>query len=153
MFLSISLATCLLADQAAAQAVFAHIIVGNTDSYTVAEWESNIRLAASKGIDAFVLNMAPPLDGTTGTQTANAFEAAASVALNFKLFFSFDYEGSGQPWSTEDVIFLLEQYGTNEYYYKVHHPLLAFTPTVWLTCSRLTTSLSSSPSKAPATPT
>ena len=133
--------------------MFAHMIVGNTNSYTVADWESNIRLAASKGIDAFVLNIAPPLDGTTGTQTANDFGAAANVASNFKLFFSFDYEGSGQPWSTEDVLSLLEQYGRDEYHYKVHITMSSFILIVPLTYFRSTTNLSSPPSKVPATPT
>ena len=116
------------------------MIVGSTNSYTVADWESNIRLAASKGIDAFLLNIAPPLAGTSGTQTANAFETAANVASNFEIFFSFDYDGSGQPWSTEDGISLLEQCGTNGYHDKVHTTLHSFTPTRSLTRSRSTTS-------------
>ncbi|KAK5164026.1 Glucan endo-1,3-alpha-glucosidase agn1 [Saxophila tyrrhenica] len=108
----------LCAQQIAAQAVFAHVIVGNTAAYTLETWKSDIKLAASKGIDAFVLNIAPPLEGTVLEQSALAFEAANSLANGFKLFFSFDYLGSGIPWATEDIVALLHRYCRNRAHYR-----------------------------------
>ncbi|KAK3723929.1 Glucan endo-1,3-alpha-glucosidase agn1 [Vermiconidia calcicola] len=101
-----------------AQSVFAHVIVGNNDAYTVADWQSDISLAASKGIDAFVLNIATPLSGTAGSQSAFAFEAAKNLGASFKLFFSFDYEGGEGPWSTNDILTLLRQYGHDGSYFQ-----------------------------------
>lgn len=60
----------LLPALTAAQHVFAHVIVGNTAAagYTNATWESDIRLAASYGIDGFVLNVGTPYAGASATQ-------------------------------------------------------------------------------------
>ncbi|CDO69094.1 Glycoside Hydrolase Family 71 protein [Trametes cinnabarina] len=107
-------------------AVFAHVIVGNTYNYTVSNWSkghpytsracisptksfTDISLAASKGIDAFALNVGA--DSWEPSQVANAYAAAglynanrpqpdavgangtnnSAAALNpFKLFLSFD---------------------------------------------------------------
>lgn len=101
---------------AQAQAVFAHVIVGNNAAYQVSDWQADIRLASSKGIDAFALNIAPPLAGNTLTQVGLAFQAAAST--HFKLFFSFDYLGSGVPWASNDIVTLLQQYAGSTNYYK-----------------------------------
>lgn len=49
---------------------------------------SDIRLAASKGIDAFALNIG--VDSWQPQQVANAYAAAQSVSSSFKLFISFD---------------------------------------------------------------
>ena len=103
---------------ALAQSVFAHVIVGNNGAYTVSNWESDIKLASSKGIDAFALNIAPPLEGTVSAQSALAFQAAENVGNGFKLFFSFDYLGSGTPWATDDIVSLLNQYGGKGAYFK-----------------------------------
>ncbi|KAI0674056.1 glycoside hydrolase family 71 protein [Trametes maxima] len=88
-------------------AVFAHVIVGNTYNYTVTNWVQDIALAASKGIDAFALNVGT--DSWEPSQIANAYAAAgqyngnlltanepscngtnSSAAAPFKLFLSFD---------------------------------------------------------------
>jgi hypothetical protein len=116
------------------------IQVGNNGAYTADDWSSDIQLAASKGIDAFALNIAPPLQGTTASQVVNcyyprawamaklfiwfyeqdlAFQAAEADGGSFKLFFSFDYLGGGQPWSTADILSLLEQYGSSAAHFKV----------------------------------
>lgn len=42
--------------------------VGNTASYDINKWKSDITLAKSYGIDAFVLNIAMPFEGSTATQ-------------------------------------------------------------------------------------
>ena len=120
MLLFFILATVLAAGAklVMAQSVFAHVIVGNNDAYTVADWQSDISLAASKGIDAFVLNIATPLSGTAGSQSAFAFEAAKNLGASFKLFFSFDYEGGEGPWSTNDILTLLRQYGHDGSYFQ-----------------------------------
>lgn len=87
--------------------VFAHHIVGNTFNYNVDSWAAgelsglrvltqytfnalftDIKLASSKGIDAFALNVGS--DSWEPSQVANAFAAARKLATPFKLFFSFD---------------------------------------------------------------
>jgi glucan endo-1,3-alpha-glucosidase len=75
---------------AAQQNVFAHVVMGNTAAHTVDTWSRDIKLAADKGIDAFVLNIAYP-DSNIPQQVSNAFEAAEKRGSDFKLFFSFDY--------------------------------------------------------------
>lgn len=42
--------------------------VGNNANYAVSDWQNDISLAASKGIDAFALNIATPLAGSTASQ-------------------------------------------------------------------------------------
>lgn len=101
-----------------AQSVFAHFILGNAGSYTETQWQSDIKLAKAAGIDAFVLNIAPPLAGTTSIQVANAFKAANDLGSDFKLFFSFDYLGGGEPWAAYDVITLLKTYAPNTAHFK-----------------------------------
>jgi hypothetical protein len=51
--------------------VVAHMMVGNTYSYSVDTWASDIKLASANGIDGFALNIgsAAPF---TDTQVANA---------------------------------------------------------------------------------
>lgn len=71
--------------------VAAHFMVGNVYSYTVDDWSKDMTLAASKGIDAFALNI-----GHEAWQFQRAQDAyTAATALNdrgthFKLFPSFD---------------------------------------------------------------
>ncbi|KAH8602718.1 putative glucan endo-1,3-alpha-glucosidase agn1 [Bisporella sp. PMI_857] len=110
-----------------AKAVFAHIVVGNTASHTVDLWTTDISLAKSFGIDAFVLNIAYP-DGNIPIQVANAF--AAAEAADYKLWFAFDYLGGGQPWpATGDlsVAGYLNKYKDSSAYYKVDGAPLAST--------------------------
>ncbi|KDQ23206.1 glycoside hydrolase family 71 protein [Pleurotus ostreatus PC15] len=71
----------------AAKVVVAHLMVANTFHYTPADWEQDISLAASSGLDAFALNIG------YGEWYPNSVEAAYTAALNypnFKLFISFD---------------------------------------------------------------
>nr|AUS76866.1 glycosyl hydrolase [Leptoxyphium fumago] len=119
------LAACvlgLLPALTTAQSVFAHVIVGNTGAYDIDQWKSDIELAASYGIDGFVLNIAPPFSGSTATQMSYAFQAANDLTseLGFKMFFSFDYLGGGSPWSESDVITILKAYGPNGAHFQVN---------------------------------
>ncbi len=114
------LVACLLAAagqvRANVKAVFAHFMVGNTGSYSVADWQNDISTAAAAHIDGFALNMAVG-EATNGASLANAFTAANNLGSGFKLFFSFDYAGNGL-WNKADVISLLNQYISNPAYYR-----------------------------------
>ena len=128
-------ATALLPVAVTAKSVVAHVIVsklnqlpkthfnnqqvGNTASYTTDTWKNDISLAQAAGIDGFVLNIAPPLNGVTSTQVSNAFTAVKNSQGGFKLLFSFDYLGGGQPWHASDVVNLLQTYGPNDAHMKV----------------------------------
>ncbi len=98
------------------KAVFAHFMVGNTGSYTVADWQDDMTTAQAAHIDGFVLNMARG-EATNGASLANAFTAAGNLGSTFKLLFSFDYAGNGL-WAKTDVIALINQYSSNAAYYK-----------------------------------
>ncbi|GFF25735.1 glucan endo-1,3-alpha-glucosidase agn1 [Aspergillus udagawae] len=97
-----------------AKAVFAHFMVTNSQNYTAADWESDMKLAKDAHIDAFAMNMAWK-DSTNDPSLEMAFNAANSVG--FKLFFSFDYAGNG-PWSQDTVIHMIQQYGSNGAYFQ-----------------------------------
>ncbi|KAH8689532.1 putative glucan endo-1,3-alpha-glucosidase agn1 precursor [Talaromyces proteolyticus] len=77
--------------------VFAHVVVGDTASHNQSTWENDIKLASAAAIDAFALNGGYP-DSNIPIQVANAFAACEALDNGFKLFFSFDYLGGGQPW-------------------------------------------------------
>jgi glucan endo-1,3-alpha-glucosidase len=68
--------------------VIAHFMVGNTYPYTVSNWASDIALASSKGLDAFVLNLGS--DDWQPARIADAFAAAKNAGPKFKIGFSFD---------------------------------------------------------------
>ncbi|KAB8342915.1 hypothetical protein FH972_022512 [Carpinus fangiana] len=72
--------------------VFAHLIIGNTASYTQDDALNDIKTAHDAGIDGFALNIAIQ-DGYTGTSLDNYYAAAEQVP-GFKLFISFDYAAS-----------------------------------------------------------
>jgi hypothetical protein len=104
---------------ASAKSVFAHVVVGNAAVHTEDTWTNDITLAQNAGIDAFALNLASG-DGNIPPQVANAFEAAEKAGSTFKLFFSFDYLGGGQPWpATGDssVASYLNQYKSSLAYF------------------------------------
>ncbi|WVW79367.1 hypothetical protein I302_101335 [Kwoniella bestiolae CBS 10118] len=95
--------------------VFAHFMVGFVNSYTQEDWNRDVALAVSKGIDGFALNC----DGqdTNAQQLQFAFTAASSS--NFKLFISpdfvhYSYEDPGpvsellKPWVTQASYFQFE---------------------------------------------
>jgi glucan endo-1,3-alpha-glucosidase len=63
-------------------------MVGNTYTYTKADWTTQINAAKAAGIDGFALNMGS--DSWQPARVADAY-AAAVAAGNFKMFFSFDF--------------------------------------------------------------
>lgn len=68
--------------------VYAHFMVGNSFSATVASWTTNIQLAQASGIDGFALNAGN--NDWQPTQVANAYQAASNLDSGFKLFLSLD---------------------------------------------------------------
>lgn len=111
----ILLCAILAACNVQAKAVFAHFMVGNTESFGVSDWATNIRLAQAAHIDAFALNIAHGW-GHNDDQIKNAFDAAASTG--FKLFFSFDYAGGKTGWPLDDVRSLIRKYGKHAAHYQ-----------------------------------
>jgi hypothetical protein len=98
--------------------------VGNTGSYSVADWQDDITKAAAAHIDGFALNMAVG-EATNGASLANAFTAANNLGSAFKLFFSFDYAGNGL-WDKTQVISLINTYASNAvYYHRGSQPLVS----------------------------
>ncbi|KAL0939950.1 Mutanase Pc12g07500-like protein 1 [Colletotrichum truncatum] len=114
MKLSNVLAALLAPSQAAATAVFAHFMVGNTPDFTVSDWTSNMNLAKDAHIDAFALNMAYDWHGNEKALEL-AFQAGAQSG--FQLFFSFDYAGNG-PWPQGVVQSYIQKYGKHSAYFQ-----------------------------------
>ncbi|KAH6842747.1 mutanase [Chaetomium sp. MPI-CAGE-AT-0009] len=98
----------------AARAVFAHFMVGNTASFEVSDWISNMNLAKDAHIDAFALNIAYAWPQNNQALDM-AFQAATSTG--FRLFFSFDYAGNG-PWPANEVMDLIRKYGSHSAYFQ-----------------------------------
>ncbi|KAJ3805324.1 glycoside hydrolase [Lentinula aff. lateritia] len=63
-------------------------MVGNTFPYTSQDWLNDIKLAHSSGIDGFALNMGS--DDWQPARVADAYAAAQTSSLNFKMFLSLD---------------------------------------------------------------
>ncbi|CZT16887.1 related to mutanase [Ramularia collo-cygni] len=122
-FIQLCQLAAVLPTLTSAQNVFAHVVMGVTGGYTVDKWISDIQLAQNHGIEAFALNIAPPFEGTTATQVSNAFTAANDLAgqlsSDFKLFFSFDYLGGGIPWTSGEIVNVLNDYGKNGAHFQV----------------------------------
>ena len=59
------------------------------------------------------------------TSMSNAFTAANDLKSEFKMFFSFDYLGAGQPWQASDVVNILKAYGPNYAHMKFQGKLLS----------------------------
>ncbi|KAL4959282.1 glycoside hydrolase family 71 protein [Aspergillus stella-maris] len=97
-----------------AKAVFAHFMIGNTENYTSTDWTNDITLAKASSIDAFALNA-----GFGAKYNARSFRAAFdhAAALDFKVFFSLDYSGSGR-WPKDQVIDLLSNFTDHEAYFR-----------------------------------
>lgn len=66
--------------------VFAHFMVGIVSTYAAQDWEFDMQLAKSYGIDGFALNIGK--DPYTDAQLALAYQAAKDTG--FKVFISFD---------------------------------------------------------------
>ena len=71
---------------APSKVVVAHLMVGNTYSYSTSTWLSNIQAAMAGGIDGFALNVG--IDGWQPQRVADAYAAASGTS--FKLFLSLD---------------------------------------------------------------
>ena len=104
----------LWACQVHGKAVFAHFMVSNSENYTQSDWANDFTLALDAHIDAFAMNMASG-DPVNSAALPDAFTVAD--ALGFRLFFSFDYAGNG-PWPEDQVLDLLQTYGSNPAYYR-----------------------------------
>lgn len=99
---------------AEAKAVFAHFMVGNVAAFSQGDWEADIALAQTSGIDGFALNIAAG-DTSNAASLEKAFNAAD--AKGFKLFFSFDYAAWG-AWDAGNVINLINNYKGRGSYWK-----------------------------------
>jgi len=96
--------------------------VGNSKTYTQADWEEDIQLAKDAHIDAFALNVANELPELTNSLNI-AFSVAASKG--FKLFFSYDYAGLG-AFSKGAVVKLCDDFCSKPAYYRFNNkPLLS----------------------------
>ncbi|PQE12788.1 alpha-13-glucanase mutanase protein [Rutstroemia sp. NJR-2017a BBW] len=93
------------------KSVFAHFMVGNAYTWTVAQWERDMAIASNAHIDAFALNIASN-DRNLASSISHAFEAASNSG--FKLFFSFDYANN---WLKSDVLKYINQYSGNVAYF------------------------------------
>ncbi|KAL8293288.1 hypothetical protein RQP46_000982 [Phenoliferia psychrophenolica] len=80
---------------------FAHVVFGDWQSYTSADWIADITLAKDSGLDAFALNVGG--DATDSTQLAIAYAAASSVG-GFKLFISLDMTYTATFGSTANIL-------------------------------------------------
>ncbi|KAK4703806.1 glucan endo-1,3-alpha-glucosidase, partial [Phenoliferia sp. Uapishka_3] len=66
--------------------VFAHVVMGDWQSYTAADWQADITLAKAANIDAFALNCGH--DSSDPTQLGYAYSAAEAIG-GFKVFVSY----------------------------------------------------------------
>jgi hypothetical protein len=126
----------LAAGYAQAKAVFAHFMVrllqsrpitvrhpskasysqvSNAVNYTRDDWVSDVQLAKAVDITAFALNVAH--DENWNNQVIYDLVFGVARDKGFKLFFSFDYAGSG-PWPAADVTTLLNKYGGDSAHYR-----------------------------------
>ncbi|KAH9230227.1 glycoside hydrolase family 18 protein [Colletotrichum gloeosporioides 23] len=104
------LAALLAVSGVESKSVFAHFMVGNTETFDITKWRDNIALAQQAHIDAFALNIAHGWK-YNDEQIANAFAAAS--AKGFQLFFSFDYAGGDVPWPMAEVKALIQKYSSS----------------------------------------
>lgn len=99
--------------------VFAHLIIGNTYSYTQQDFSDNIQAASDAGIDGFALDIATPAIAAHTNQSLDyVYAAAESFSKPFKLFLSFDY-GAVPDWDPSLVIEYINTYKTSsaQFYY------------------------------------
>ena len=100
---------CLFSN-ASCQAVFAHVVAGNSGSYSSQDWLNDITLAKSSGFDGFVMNIAP---NTYNLGPMLDLTYAAAQQVGFKIFLSFDYVGGTTPWPADQVSSLISNYANN----------------------------------------
>lgn len=85
--------------------VFAHFMIGICSTYQQSDYEADMTLAKSKGIDGFALNIG--VDPYTQAQLDLAYAAAAAVI--FEVFISFDFNWY-QVGETSGVATMLSRY-------------------------------------------
>jgi Glycosyl hydrolase family 71 len=97
------------------QAVFAHIVAGNSGSYSSQDWLNDINLAKSAGFDGFIMDIAP--DTYNLQPMLDLTYAAAEQVSDFKIWLSFDYTGGfntdGTPWHADQVSSLISDYSSS----------------------------------------
>ncbi|KAF9031405.1 hypothetical protein BDZ89DRAFT_1158945 [Hymenopellis radicata] len=102
--------TQLVARASSPKAVVSHYMVGNAYPYRVEDWMQDIKLASSKQINGFALNLGP--DDWQFARITDAFTAADKFNRKshqpFKLFFSFDM--TVVPCSNAEDASLLRKY-------------------------------------------
>ncbi|TFK34633.1 glycoside hydrolase [Crucibulum laeve] len=116
----------IIAQDAPSNLVVAHFMVGNTYPYTVDDWTQDFQLAASKGIDAFALNIGR--DPWEPDRIADAFKAMAMIMAqpnspllptpSFRLFLSFDMSSlpCGSPSDADTIRSLIRAYAVHPAY-------------------------------------
>ncbi|KZF26917.1 glycoside hydrolase family 71 protein [Xylona heveae TC161] len=95
------------------KAVFAHMIMGNSD---LNDWLDDIQKAKDAHIDAFAMNIGVGSDQNLPSLQA-AYQAANQIG-GFGLFISFDYMANG-AWDAGDVVNLLNTFKDEPSQFKV----------------------------------
>ncbi|GAA5848711.1 hypothetical protein JCM8547_004603 [Rhodosporidiobolus lusitaniae] len=114
--LALAASNAAAASNSSSRAVFAHVMFGEVQSYTIADHQEDMELAASVGIDAFAINTGH--DTFDAQHVANVFQAAKNA--NFKLFFSFDLLHYNVANASEWILYdYLEPYALTDEYYKI----------------------------------
>ncbi|KZV63482.1 glycoside hydrolase family 71 protein [Peniophora sp. CONT] len=94
-------------------------MVGNSYTYRLADWMTELTLIEEAGFDAVALNLGP--DCWQKTSADLAYKAAAALGTKVKLFWSFDM--STFPQGGDDdaakIASYINEYATNEYTYTV----------------------------------
>lgn len=81
------LGTPAIPSSSSTKVLYAHMMVGNTYTYTAADWDAEMSLAQTGGVDGFALNMGR--DAWEPARIGDAYTVAAGKG-GFKLFLSFD---------------------------------------------------------------
>jgi hypothetical protein len=105
----------ILVRDVSSQAVFAHIVAGNSGSYSSQDWLNDINLAKLTGFDGFIMNIAP--DTYNLQPMLDLIYAAAEQVGDFRIWLSFDYTGGfntdGTPWHADQVSSLISNYSSS----------------------------------------
>ncbi|KAL9083303.1 MAG: hypothetical protein Q9159_005866 [Coniocarpon cinnabarinum] len=97
---------------AVAKDVFAHLMIGNTNSWTPDDWDFHSNRAAQAGLAGFALNIAQ--SDWTQTQLGLAYDAAEKLG-NFKNFISFDYPtaaSQGKAFTPDNIVPILKNHSS-----------------------------------------
>ncbi|BGP13980.1 Glucan endo-1,3-alpha-glucosidase agn1 [Rhodosporidiobolus nylandii] len=109
---------------ASAKQVFAHVMFGEVNEYTVEDHANDMRIAASVGIDAFAINSGHDTYGGTCSGCADLANVdkvlAAAKETGFKWFFSFDLLHYNQPNASNWIRYdYMGKYGKEDSYAKI----------------------------------